>query len=112
MKRIFWFLVGVLIIIIFAFATAQAGSLDLRWDAVTGATGYKIYQSIDGGTVWSAGTDVGNITQSMVTVVDTSLILFKVSAYATSGESIRQWSGAWYDGRKKPILTPGGTGIQ
>jgi hypothetical protein len=93
---------------------AFAGDVPLRWDPVVGAAGYKIYQSLDGGVTWSVGADVGNVTSTTVlSVSDTVLVMFKVSAYPTGGaESIRHWSGAWYDGRKKPILTPGGAGIQ
>jgi len=92
---------------------AYAADVTLRWDASQGdATGYKVYQSIDGGVTWDAGTDVGNVTQTIMTsVAEDSLILFRISAYNTATESIRGHSGAWYDHR---ILldSPSGAGIE
>jgi hypothetical protein len=92
--------------------SALAADVVLRWDAVTGATGYKIYQSTNLGSTWSTGTDVGNVTTRTVTgVIETGMVLFRISAYDANGEQVRTWSGAWYDHTKRPIATPGGAGI-
>ena len=89
-----------------------AADINLRWDPSDGATGYKIYKSLDLGTTWSTGVDVGNITLYKITgVEENTLILFRVSAYNQTGEAIRTEYGAWYDHRKKPPLNPTGLGI-
>jgi hypothetical protein len=89
-----------------------AADVSLKWDAVTDVTGYKIYKSEDMGVTWTAPVDAGNVTTyTYVGVVQDKMVLFKVSAYNTFGESIRHWSGAWFDYRLKPINSAGGAGI-
>ncbi len=98
-----------------------AADATLKWDEVPGAIGYKIYMSGDGGRIWDTGTDVGMATQDpnipsmrnylYQNIPEDRLVLFKASAYDANIESIREWSGAWYDHRKKPLMTPG-LGIQ
>jgi hypothetical protein len=85
-----------------------AASVELEWDAVAGAAGYKIYVSNDLGVTW-ASVDVGNVTTRVMTgVLEDRIVLFKGSAYKTGGteETIRNWSGAFYDHRRLPLLTP------
>lgn len=89
-----------------------AADVPLKWDAVSGAAGYKVFSSGDGGTIWSTGLDVGNVTTRLMTsVAEDRMVLFKVGAYNAVGESVSHWQGAWYDHRKKPIQNPGGLGI-
>ena len=91
----------------------MAADVTLKWDPVTGATGYRVYQSLDNGTTWSASVDVGNVTQRVFTgVSETAMVLFRVSAYNAVGEAVRFEAGAWYDFRKKPPGSPSGAGIQ
>ena len=102
------------IIILFLTLTVPvfAADINLRWDPVVGAAGYKIYKSLDLGVTWSPGMDVGNITTSAVLNVEENiLVLFRVSAYNSIEEAIRTEYGAWYDHRKKPIPKPSGLGI-
>jgi len=104
----------IVLMVIVGVARSQEGTVDvdLRWDASAGVTGYKIYMSTDNGTSWSVPVDVGNTLNHTYTgVPDIGLILFRVSAYNTQGESIRFWSGAWYCEDWKPVLAPTGTGI-
>ncbi len=109
MKRL---LVGFLIVLATA-VNVQAADITLKWDAVTGATGYKIYTSTDGGTTFGPALDVGSVTTRIMTgQADNVLILYKVSAYNASAETVSHWQGAWYDGRKKPPGVTGGLGIQ
>ena len=113
MKRIILWLSVILVGILVGVGISYAADISLKWDASSGATGYKIYKSEDGGTTWNAGVDVGNVvTYTYTGVVETALILFRVSAYSQAGEAIRLWSGAWYDHRKLPVQTPSGAGIQ
>lgn len=105
-------LILVFAILFFLASIGYAEDVTLKWDASTGATGYKIYKSEDLGVTWSAPVDVGNVTTyTYLNIIETKMVLFKVSAYNSLGESVRHWSGAWYDHTKRPILTPGGTGI-
>jgi hypothetical protein len=102
-----------LLTVALSITTLHAADFTLRWDPVTGATGYKIYSSTDTGTTWGAPIDAGNVTQKNLTAQpDNALVLYKVSAYNAVGETIAHWMGAWYDGRKKPPATPTGTAIQ
>lgn len=90
-----------------------AANVTLSWDAVTGASGYKLYASVDQGATWGAGQDVGLVTEYTLTgQPDSGLVLYRVSAYSASGETIRTWSGAWFNADWKPPESPGGAGIQ
>jgi hypothetical protein len=86
-----------------------AANLTLIWQPVTGATGYTLYQSVDGGTTWTKGATVTTTTTN-VTAVDDKLILFRVSASNASGESISFTKGAWYNGAWG--VSPTGLGLQ
>lgn len=90
-------------------AVIWGADVTLDWQAVAGAAGYKIYSSNDLGLTWSVGRDVGNVlTITLTGVSEDRIVLFKGSAYKTGGaeEQIRNWSGAFYDHRKLPLLTP------
>jgi hypothetical protein len=101
------------LILILITSVALAVDVDLKWDASAGATGYKIQKSVDLGATWSAAIDVGNVTTYKYTNVEENVVvLFRASAYNANGESIRTWSGAWFDSRKKPVSSPSGQGVQ
>ena len=101
------------LVFIFIVSLALAADVDLRWDASAGATGYKIQKSVDLGVTWSTAIDVGNVTTyKYLNVEENVLVFFRASAYNAVGESIRTWSGAWFDARKKPISSPSGQGVQ
>ena len=101
------------LIIVFMVSVALAADVDLRWDPSTGAIGYKIQKSVDLGVTWSTAIDVGNVTTyKYLNVEENTLVFFRASAYNAAGESIRTWSGAWFDQRKKPVSSPSGQGIQ
>ncbi len=90
-----------------------AADVDLKWDLSPGATGYKIQRSVDLGVTWLTAVDVGNVlTYRYLNVEENVLVLFRATAYNANGESIRTWSGAWFDQRKKPVSSPSGQGIQ
>jgi len=98
---------------IFLASLALAADVDLKWDASSGAIGYKIQKSLDLGVTWLVPVDVGNVlTYKYLNVEENALVLFRASAYNAAGEAIRTWSGAWYDHSKKPVTSPTGTGIQ
>lgn len=108
----FKILSSVVLIVLFA-SISLAADVSLKWDASTGATGYKIQKSVDLGVTWSTAIDVGNvITYTYTNVEENVLVIFRASAYNAVGESVRTWSGAWFDSRKKPVATPSGQGIQ
>jgi len=92
-----------LVLAILAMTSVSYGAdVVLKWDASTGATGYKIYMAIDGtGAVWQTPKDAGNVlTYTYTAVPEDRLILFRVSAYNAVGEIITTDKGAWFDGRK------------
>lgn len=103
----------IFLFILMSFSFSEAADVSLKWDVSTGATGYKVYKSEDLGVTWGTPVDVGNVTTYIWTgIIEDKMILFRVSAYNANGESIRTWSGAWYDHRLRPINSPSGTGIQ
>lgn len=82
-----------------------ASNVTLAWDPVSGATGYRVYMSADQGATWANQDAANSTTYTWPNVSDTTLVLFKVSAYNSNGTSIADWRGAWWDGRRIP---PGG----
>jgi hypothetical protein len=104
----------VLAMVLFVPSLVFAADVSLRWDAVTGATGYKIYVSNDNCATWLAPKDVGNVvTYTYVGVSDTVLVHFKVSAYKTGGvETVTNHFGAWWDSRLMPLGNPVALGVK
>jgi hypothetical protein len=103
----------VLLILLMLCGVCEASDIPLRWDVATGVTGYKVYMSIDGGVTWANPIDVGNVTTyTYLSVIDTALVMFKISSYNANGEAVINWAGAWYDGRKKPPNYASYLGVQ
>ena len=100
--------------IIFVWAlSAYAGTATLEWNKVDRAKGYKIYASTDLGKTWGDGLDVGDVvTHKYENLPDTTIVLFRISAYNDSGETIRHEFGAWYNGLWKPLDAVDRTGIR
>jgi hypothetical protein len=66
---------------------AHAGSIALRWDAVSGATGYKVYYGREPGQ-YSDSMDVGNTTSTVINgLADCTEWHLAVKAYNSVGES-------------------------
>lgn len=111
MKKTFWFLLGFWLV--FSFGISHAADLKMGWDPSKGATGYKLYMSLDNGKTWDAGVDVGNVTEYLYKdVVETGLVLFRVSAYNDSCEVINWDSMVAYNYLWKPPDRTTGLGIQ
>ncbi len=103
----------IIAIIFLSSSWAFADSVTLKWDPSTGATSYKLYTSLDQGITWSAGVDVGNVTQYIMTNVPGNVfVMFKVSALNGVAESVTHWMGAWYDGRRRPPDYAAGLGAR
>jgi len=101
------------LVFIFIVSVALAADVTLKWEPSAGALGYKIQKSVDLGVTWSTAIDVGNVTTYIYPSVEENvLVIFRASAYNVAGESIRTWSGAWFDSRKKPVSAPSGQGVQ
>ena len=106
------FLAIIFSVLLFA-SFSYADDVILAWDPSTGADGYKIYMSLDRGTTWDVGTDVGNVLTTTITGVPGSgLVIFRVGAYNASGEGVRTWSGSWYRGDWIVPPPAGGLGIE
>ena len=99
---------------IFLFSTVAPGAdVVHKWDTTINADGYRLYQSVDNGVTWvQVGLDTTETTMVALGVPDSGLVLFRVSAFNAVDETIREWSGSWYNGDWKPINSPGGAGIE
>jgi len=112
-----WLLIIIMLAMVIFFggliAISHAADVNLRWDPVTGATGYKVYMSLDNCATWLAPKDVGNVTTYTYTgVSDAVLVHFKVSAYKSGSETIADYMGAWWDTRKMPLGMPVALGVK
>ena len=102
-----------ILFLLFIPTICHATDVTLKWDAATGATGYKLYQSTDNGATWDAGVDVGNVTSYVYpNVPESGLVLFRVSAYNATDEAVRYEAGAWYNFLWKPPQATSGLGVQ
>lgn len=90
-------------------AVAYARPYTLTWNAMAGATSYRLYQSTDQGASWTKVYD-GASNQATVDVTGTTLVLFRASAINSVGEAIRTDAGAWVDPSKQPAGA--GLGVQ
>ena len=115
MKRI-----ALLVAILLFAAPVFAGSVTLVWNPVTGATGYDIEQTVDGGTTWTViaspapsvctGTPV---TCSFThTAPSSGLVLFRFAAKNAVGKATRFGEGAWHNETWKPPVQPANVGVQ
>jgi hypothetical protein len=67
--------------------SGQAGSIDLAWDGVAGASGYRIYYGTASGQ-YAASLDVGNTTSARLGGLDDCTDYYvSVKAYSAAGES-------------------------
>lgn len=67
---------------------AQAADFTLKWDASPGATGYRIYQSVDMGATWTMIQEVGAVTEVALTGQPDTLTLYRAGAFNSMGEAI------------------------
>lgn len=110
-----WLRLCLLVVGLMVMSAANAVDVTLRFDPVTGATGYKIERGTCASATWT-GTylDIGNVTTYVYSdIPEGEFAIFRVGAYNDSIDlSLRAYSGAWYDHRLFPIGTPGSTGIE
>jgi hypothetical protein len=97
----------IVLIILLLPLIAFAADVSLRWESVPGATGYKIYMSIDNCATWLAPKDVGNVLIYVYAgVPDDKLVHFKGSAYRPGLETMTNHMGAFWDSRQIPLGNP------
>ena len=103
----------IFILALFFALPAFAGEVTLRWDAnpEPDVMGYRVYQSDDLGQTWQRVADT-NSTSATLTVPDDKMILFKVSAYDGTYETVRNESGVWYNGSWNPPAKPKEVGVR
>lgn len=81
--KTFWVIIFVLALT----TVASAGSVTLKWDGVTQATGYKVYYGTSTGAK-TANINVGNVTQYTVPNLQSgSRYYFQATAYNALTES-------------------------
>ena len=106
-------LIYIISILVMFVSLACAANVDLAWNSVQDADGYKLYMSQDSGLTWDTGVDVGDVTiYTYQNVPDVGLVLFRVGAYNENGETLRSWSGAWWNSEWQPPTPAGGLGVQ
>lgn len=100
MKKILFLVCSVLIAL-----PAYAGQITLSWKASDGATGYRIYASLDYGNTWLLVTDLSDQPLPTSTSIDAPegrLVLYRVAAYNATGEVTPYIQGAWYNSALLP----------
>ena len=104
MKKVIVYAMAMMLL---AISSASAATLPAKWDAVPGATGYRVYMSIDLGKTWvKIDKDITGTTLTISNVPDTGLVLFRVGAFDTNGEAITMECGSWYNGSWKLLGNP------
>ena len=108
MKKI----LSILITLILIALPVYAADINLKWNAVPNATGYKVYRSVDQGLTWVEVVDLPETTVLLTAQPETGFVIYRVSAYNVNGEALRSWSGAWYNKDWMPPSDPSGAGIE
>lgn len=106
-----WYGFITMIMLLAGAVASDAASITLSWQPSTGATSYRIYQSVDRGLTWTQVLETGT-TSAVVVTPDTGLTLYRGSVLDETGESIRFEYGAWYNGDLLTAPPPTGLGIQ
>lgn len=87
----------ILLAVLLLTVPAYADAVTFNWSKVANATSYKLYQSSDLGVTWvMIGT--GLVPPVSILVPADKLLLFRVSAVNSLGETINMSSGSWYNG--------------
>ena len=114
------------LIVLGMIAFAHAADVQISWMASDGATGYILEASVDNGQSWSLSVDTGliapiNYTAGTVTLSlcyyawtglpDAGLVLIRVTAYNSFGQTINTSSGAWINKTWVSPPMPSGVGV-
>jgi hypothetical protein len=87
MKNLKYFLFSTIIVWVFAFAQlALATEVNLVWNTVSNADGYKVYCGLASRT-YEPEVDVGSLTTHTFDLDDDQIYFFAVTAYNVWGES-------------------------
>ena len=96
MKKLF------LLLVLMLFASpVWAADFTLKWDASPGATGYRIYRSVDMGATWTMVQETGNVTEFALTGQPDTLTLYRAGAFNGAGEQIR-WDAGVFNWQSAP----------
>ena len=79
-------------------ASVFAGSMTLDWDADPGATGYRVYSSIDGGVIWTLAETSPTLPITVTALPDTGLVLLRACAFNAVVEACRTSTGFFFNG--------------
>ena len=88
------------------FGPIFAGTMNVAWDPVPGASGYNLYYGTSPSN-YSNVVDVGNTTQTTLTINDCADYYVSAKAYSAFGEST-QFSNE-VSGWARPVINTGGT---
>ncbi len=97
------FLYGLVFILFIFPSLIWAADVTLKWDmpkTTAPFSGFRIYQSDDGGKTWAFLREVNATARTckLIDVADDHLIMWRVSAFNHKQEAVRTDSGAWYNG--------------
>ncbi len=117
MKKI---IVLAMMIVLFICSNAYSAEIEVEWEQVVGADGYKLQASEDLGATW---TEVPNLTwtaftlgnremaKATINVADNILVLVRAAAYDSQSTAWRLEAGVFYNTSWKPIPSPPGLGV-
>jgi hypothetical protein len=107
-----WFLAMFLVAGLLCGQTIMAADYTILWLDAADATGFKIYQQVNGGAWSTTGLDVGKTTSRTITVSDTAETCFRINVYNAVGEMSRPDVKVCVDPRLKLPGVAKGQGIQ
>jgi hypothetical protein len=106
-----WLPPVVLVLLLALAAPAHAWTATYTWAPSSGATGYKVEKSSDGGATWTVVASPTSATLNY-TGTETGLTLFRVSACNGAGCTVRAADGLWHNEAWQPPAVPANLGVQ
>lgn len=100
-------MIRIILFILFLTINANAVDLTLAWEPSTGATGYKVRMSIDGGLRYDLERDTQSTETTYIwtNAPEDKLLMFKVAAYDATDVAFNNYAGCWYDHRLKTTVS-------
>ncbi len=108
------------VFVVLVCSKAYSAEIDVEWQQVPSADGYKLQASEDFGATW---TEVPNLVwtpfllgnremaSATITVADNILVLVRAAAYDSQSTTWKFKSGVFYNSAWGPIPSPPGLGV-